>query len=697
MSNGYSREYVKERVRAEIPCTDYLTKAKHGQYCCPFCGSGTKGGADSDGALKYYPETNTWYCFACTESGDNIDLERQQSGLDYNGALSLMADKIGLTIAAPNGTERAQSASRPQGAPNTPAAAPSLQSAQETPTTADYTEYYKACRERLADPAAQAYLQQRGISPETAAAYWIGFDPAADPASAPGAMGSEYKPHPAPRLIIPTTPAHYIGRRTDGGETHKKLNSKGSKPGIFNSKALYAEGAQAVFVVEGAIDALSVIEGGAPSIALNSADNYKALLEKLTRRRSDALLILCPDNDPDERTAAKVKKCFNELAAGLQGLNIPFIGADICAGYKDPNEALTGNRAAFVQAIEDAQEAAKEKLREIRAAAEREEQERQQRTGAGMVDTFLETIRTRKYEPIPTGITDIDRALGGGFMRQWLVLLGAAPGAGKTALAQWIFEGMAKRGQSVLFLNLEMSREQILARSIARIAAQNGDKVKPTEILQGYQWTIEQEDAILTAAEAYKRDIAPRMVYNPDGVTADLDGILAYLETETERAQAAGNPAPLVVLDYLQIVTGKEREDDAAIIKRAVRGLKDYAIRNNTTVFVIIAHNRAANSSGNVTMESGRDTSALEYSADLQLGLAFTKCLKRNGKPGKSLDDLTPEERRFITLKVTKGRFATPGAEVDLYFNGETMTYSQTTADFEEQDAPPQYTAGYRL
>lgn len=690
MSNGYSREYVKERVRAEIPCTDYLTKAKRGQYCCPFCDSGTRGGADSDGALKYYPETNTWHCFACDKSGDNIDLEQQQSGLDYNGALSLMADRIGLTIAeyaptaAPNGTERAQGASRAE----TPAAAPSP---QETPTTADYTKYYKACMERLADPAAQAYLQQRGISPETAAAYWIGFDPQADPASAPGAMGSEYKPHPAPRLIIPTSPAHYIGRRTDGGETHKKLNAKGSNPAIFNSRSIYTEGAQAVFVTEGALDALSVIEAGAAAIALNSTSNADLLLDMLKRRRTDATLILCLDNDKSGKAAAET------LQQGLRKLNISFISADICGGYKDPNEALTGNRAAFVQAIEDAQEAAKEKLREIRAAAEREEQERQKRTGAGMVDAFLETIRTRKYEPIPTGITDIDRALGGGFMRQWLVLLGAAPGAGKTALAQWIFEGMAKRGQSVLFLNLEMSREQILARSIARIAAQNGDKVKPTEILQGYQWTIEQEDAILTAAEAYKRDIAPRMVYNPDGVTADLDGILAYLETETERAQAAGNPAPLVVLDYLQIVTGKEREDDAAIIKRAVRGLKDYAIRNNTTVFVIIAHNRAANSSGNVTMESGRDTSALEYSADLQLGLAFTKCLKRNGKPGKSLDDLTPEERRFITLKVTKGRFATPGAEVDLYFNGETMTYSQTTADFEEQDAPPQYTAGYRL
>jgi replicative DNA helicase len=301
-----------------------------------------------------------------------------------------------------------------------------------------------------------------------------------------------------------------------------------------------------------------------------------------------------------------------------------------------------------------------------------------------MVDSFLEAVQTRKYEPAPTGITDIDRAIGGGFMRQQLILLGAAPGAGKTALAQWIFEGMAKRGTACVYLNLEMSREQILARSIARIAAQNGDRVKPTEILQGYKWTVDQEEIIKTAADQYRREIAPRMIYNPENVTANLDSILQYIEDEATTAEAAGLAAPLVVLDYLQIVTGNEREDDATVIKRAVSSLKKFAIQHNTVVFVIIAHNRAANKSGTVTMESGRDTSALEYSADLQLGLAFTECIKSNGN--KSPDSLTAEERRKITLKVTKGRFAKPGTDVELVFDGETMTYYQT-ANIEPEGA----------
>jgi replicative DNA helicase len=300
-----------------------------------------------------------------------------------------------------------------------------------------------------------------------------------------------------------------------------------------------------------------------------------------------------------------------------------------------------------------------------------------------MVDNFLQAVQTRRYEPMPTGITDLDRAIGGGFIRQQLVLLGAAPGAGKTALAQWIFEGMAKRGTSCIFLNLEMAQEQILARSISRIAAQQGATIKAIEILQGYNWTSLQRAQITGAAAAYREEIAPRMIYNPQGVTANLDSILGYISQEAQRAEAAGEQAPVCVLDYLQLVSGTDREDAATVIKRAVAGLKAYAIKHNTLVFVIMAHNRESNKTGAVTMEAGRDTSALEYSADLQLALTYTLCMKRGNQKGKAPDELTEDEKRKLTLKITKGRFGGGGKSIDLLFNGETMTYTQTVKDFE--------------
>ena len=56
-------------------------------------------------------------------------------------------------------------------------------------------------------------------------------------------------------------------------------------------------------------------------------------------------------------------------------------------------------------------------------------------------------------------------------------------------------------------------------------------------------------------------------------------------------------------------------------------------------------------------------------------------------------DELTEEERHYVTLKITKGRFGGTGREVDLYFNGETMTYTQLMKDFVEvkEDDDPFY------
>lgn len=696
------REDARNEIRSRISCKQYLERSKSGLYCCPFCGSGK--GNNATGALKLY-DSNTWTCFACQKSGDVIDLYQQATGADYPTAISLLAQEAGITIDAYRPTaaadftaagktdprEGAQRNDQRQGNTEPLPDANTAQRAAESPTeaAADYTDYYRACRSRLLDPEAgkpgREYLQRRGISTETAAAYFIGFDPAADPAGAPGEMGEAWKPHPCPRIIIPTSAAHYIGRSIDPNTpaAFAKMNparNKGAGPAaLFNGNALDAQDAQEIFVTEGAIDALSVIEAGAPAIGLNSAANAAALIDRLEARGTAATLILCLDNDERGRKATAT------LIDGLQRLKISYAAADICGGRKDPNEALTADRQAFIAAVAQAREDAAEQAAAAREAAQRAEQERQRRTGAGMVDTFLAEIRTRKYEPIPTGITDIDKALSGGFMRQWLVLLGAPPGAGKTALAQWIFEGMAQRGTTCLYINLEMSREQMLARSISRIAARNGDKIKHIEVLQGYRWSMEQEDAVLTAADEYRREIAPHMIYNPDEITADLDSILQYIEQEAARAEAADLTAPIVVLDYLQVITGGPREDKADLIQRAISNLKGYAIRHNTVVFAIMAQNRESNRTGISSMESGRDTSNLEYGADLLLGLDFTRCLKRGG--GKAKDELTPEDMNYKTLKIHKGRFSAPGAQVDLFFSGETMTFDQLAPEFTEAHA----------
>ena len=666
-------------------------------YICPFCGHGNNG----DG-LTFIPAHksgggNTLKCQGCGWAGDIFDLYQQtrEQETDYNTALKDLAAQMGITIdpyrptaaddfrdhftkAAQNAPQGRTEATRGAGGINTPPTAEHAQNGPErvTAATPDYTEYYKACRERLTDPRAAAYLQQRGISLETARAYWIGFDPEASPAKAPGAMGNEPRPFATPRIITPCSKSFYVGRAILPEEQYKKLNSPGNAY-CFNGAALY-DGTPVIFVTEGAFDALSIIEAGGTAIALNSTSNADSLVNRLKNRPTEAALILTLDSDEQGQ------KTTQKLKADLQEIGITFVeaGPAINGGHKDPNEAFTADRETFIAAVHEAQRTAERAREEHREQAIKEEAAREKRTGPEMVDLFLQAVTSTRFEPTPTGITELDNAIGGGLIRQQLVLLGAAPGAGKTALTQWLFEGMAKNGKPCIYLNLEMSREQMLARAISRTAAQNGKKISTATILQGYKWTQEEREAITKAAEIYKATIAPNMIYNPDEVTTDLDGILEYLESEAKIAKQAGERAPFVVLDYLQIISGNEREDDTATIKRAVASLKKFAIEHDTVVFAIIATNRMSNMRGDVTLESGRDTSALEYSADLQLGLAYTLCLPRNGKDGRAVKSLSTEDRKKVTLKITKARFGIAGTEIDLHFDGETMNFSPACTEF---------------
>lgn len=642
--------------------SDYVNtlthKSKNGKgYICPLCGSGE--GTHGTGAFFVYSQGMKWKCHVCQAGGDIYDLYQAVNACDRKESTKAVIAMYGRAAAVKGVPPVIPSQEKPSAKPN-------------------FEEYYSGCRQALENSAqAQAYLSGRGISVETAEAMGVGFD--ANWRS-PTALRRGSNPPPSPRIIVPCNAYQYEARDIRSASSlpenekgYAKMNEGGK--GIFNLEAL-GRASSVVFVTEGSFDALSIIEAGSEAVALNSASNVPLFLKKLSEQKTEIVFALCLDNDDAGR------KQEAELAKGLERLGISCLSVDVCAGLKDPNEALQKLGMAGYAPIVAAAEAEAE---EYRLSIQKSKvTERDTRTGSGMVDSFLQAIQTRKYEPMSTGIADIDRALGGGFIRQQLILLGAAPGAGKTALAQWIFEGMAQRGVTSVYLNLEMSREQILARSFSRIAAKNGAKIRATDILQGYKWTADQRKAIMEAATEYRNAIAPRMIYNPDGVTPVLETILSYIEQEAVEAERKGDASPCVILDYLQIVGSSDpREESSSIIKRAMSSLKEYAMRHNTIVFVIMANNREANKSGDVTMESGRDTSALEYGADLQLGLAYTACLKRNGNKAKNREELTSDERKLITLKVTKARFANPNAEVNLHFDGETMTYTQISKEFD--------------
>ena len=373
-----TRDEAKQEIRSRY--AEYLKPAKkRGTYICPLCDNGT--GSTGDGlAVDPHGDRLHFKCYKCGFYGDLIELYQQQHNCTQQEAFSGLYSYFNISI----DEYTAEPQRQPQRAQKAQQEVQYMQEVQK-----DYTEYYRECKARISDPAAAEYLAMRGISPEMARRFWLGFDPAW---KSPAAIENGYNPPSSPRIIIPTSTSSYIARdiRPDA---EKLTKMKEGKLHLFNTRDLYNEEDRPVFITEGEIDAISVIEAGGLATALGSATNWKSLADLLQDKRTNNTLILFLDNDDTGR------KKTRELAEALQGLNISFIRADIAAGYNDPNEALTADREAFTRAIR---------------AAERQTAAKPDSMADYISRAFNEDVERFKAASIrKTGFPNLDKVAGG--------------------------------------------------------------------------------------------------------------------------------------------------------------------------------------------------------------------------------------------------------------------------------------------
>ncbi|MEE3451373.1 MAG: DnaB-like helicase C-terminal domain-containing protein [Acutalibacteraceae bacterium] len=615
----------REQARNEINSRPYLvlnqlTKSKGKQYICPICNSGTNRGLNSDGALTYYDDTNRFLCFACNEREGF-----GKPGQDVLGALRLLWNCTENEVFERAGIEiNAETLINPKNKPvdkrndskaiNYPLNENNAQRAAQSLTddTLNLTSYYRECKERLKDPRAASYLQARGISLETAAAYWIGFDPHSDPAQSS---------HPTPRIILPSTERHYVGRSIDPNTPSNfvKMNNKGGKPGIFNAKALYDSENEDVFVVEGTFDALSIIEVGAAAIALNSTSNAGKLIEMLTNKRTAATLILCFDNDKGG------EKCSKVISEGLQRLNISFVKANISGSHKDPNEALMANRKEFERQVTAAITTT---TRPDNALAYID------MIMNGDLEAFKESLNRR------TGFAILDETAKG--LYTGLYVVGAISSLGKTTFCTQLADQLAAAGEEVLFFSLEQSRLEIVSKSIARRTAQADitTAVDSLSIRRGYL-----PRHVLTAAKEYKEAVSDRLSIIEGNFNCNISFIGDYVRRYIQKT----GKKPVVFVDYLQILQPEKDErgrtpSTKETVDTTVTELKRLSRENGLTIFVISSLNRT-NYLAPIDFESFKESGGIEYTADVVWGLQL-QCM--NGGVFENSEKKTIEKRKIV-------------------------------------------------
>ena len=568
---------------------EYLRPAKkRGTYICPLCGNGQ--GADGDG-ITVKPGTTHLKCFKCGFGGSIVDLYQAEHGGTDGEAIQALYDLFNITI----DQDTTYSAKPQQEAPERQQEAAVPQEGQR-----DYTEYFKRCRGNL--QGAQEYLSLRGLSMDTASRYWLGYDAEWMSPTAKERAEREGRrlPPTSPRLIIPTSTHSYLARDTrmdldEYGRKYAKMKEGGVE--LFNTKALYNEEERPVFVVEGEIDALSIIDVGAEALGLGMARNYHKLLELLEKKPTRSTLILCLDDDKgkEHNTGAEAQE---ELRAGLEKLNIPYItGRSILMGCNDPNDALVKDKAGFTAAVAETEHQT--------AARPDNVTDYLNRLMAGEIEKFKQGA-TRK-----TGFTNLDKEAGGVY--PGLYVLGAISSLGKTTFIHQMADQMAAAGEDVLYFSLEQSRLEMVSKSLSRLTAQADVKRAVTSLaIRGGNLTKE----VLAAATKYTQDVGERMSV----IEGNFNCTVAYIIDYVSHYMSTTGTKPIVIIDYLQILQGDPRQSTKEMVDTNVTELKRLSRSKDIPVFLISSLNRT-NYMTPVDYESFKESGGIEYTADVIWGL----------------------------------------------------------------------------
>lgn len=635
-----TREELKDRARSEWRSFYAADKGKGSKagIICPICGNGT--GESGTGITENPRKPGNLTCFKCGFQGDIIDLLQKDKATDYNGALAIAADVLGVTIDT-EGEAYSFTGSKHQ-AEQHPAPL------DEVP--ANYIPYYRECCTRLFEtPAALEYIHRRGISDETARAFWLGYDPAW---RSPTAIKRGNTPPSSPRIILQCTRSQYEARAINGtGGKFDKMNEGGKA--LFNAYILDnpTYNNSSIFITEGIFDALSVIEAGGLAIALNSTANAEKLLEKLEAAATPtkSTIILCLDNDQAGQSATE------KLERGLSRLNISNIRADICNGHKDPNEALTADRSAFIEAVHAAQRAAKGKPDNIADYI------------AHTIERDIEQFKAARNKN--TGFPLLDNKSGGLF--PGLYVIAAISSLGKTTFTAQIADQLAEAGEDVLFFSLEMSRLELVTKSIAR-RAYISDGVLANSSLSYRRGYYETERKAFAAQYAAK--VGDRMNIIEGNFNCNISFIGSYVRSYVDRT----GTRPTVIIDYLQILQAESANAMQSSTKQSVdmviTELKRLSRELNITVIAISSVNRA-NYLTPIDFESLKESGGIEYTADVIWGLQLA-CLSKDPvfdeekaikKKRAAIKGAKAESPRKIELVCLKNRYGI--ANFSVYFD----------------------------
>lgn len=214
----------------------------------------------------------------------------------------------------------------------------------------------------------------------------------------------------------------------------------------------------------------------------------------------------------------------------------------------------------------------------------------------------------QKIRGVPTGFKDIDTTLAG-FQKSDLIILAARPSMGKTALALNFAHNVAvQANQPVLIFSLEMSKEQLVDRLLSIESGVDAWALRTGNLTDTDFEKIGHAMGTLSEAQIFIDD--------SPGIT------MSDLRTKARR-EAHRHPLGLVIVDYLQLMSGGSRFGNdfnrVQEISEISRGLKGLARELNVPVLALSQLSRSVESRSPQIPQLAdlRESGSIEQDADV--------------------------------------------------------------------------------
>lgn len=205
---------------------------------------------------------------------------------------------------------------------------------------------------------------------------------------------------------------------------------------------------------------------------------------------------------------------------------------------------------------------------------------------------------------ISTGLRELDKVLCGGFHDSDLIVFGGRPGNGKTQLSLQFARKAAEQGRHVLFLNIEMTTNNLIGRM-----ASNGisyDKLRTGKL---NEYDFNQLESNMS-----------ELMQLPIEISSDCNSFSGILSMARRVKRKQG--LDMLIIDYLQLIdSGVRMERRQLEIGYMTRRFKALAKELGVPILLLSQLNRPSRGEDDMKprLESLRESGDIEQDADIVL------------------------------------------------------------------------------